>query len=336
MKMRSGLFIRYDDYDVQQREPFDRYNDAWQYAPTPGNFDPSPASPSNTSYTNIDPASPINHASQQRTAAQTNSLPLLQFGDWEEGRTYDEDPPTCIHYLIEWKPKLKELLIRKYPQRKLESDDTSVVVSATRQRGLSLRFDGTDIDWSPIEKQLSDWGDIFLAGKKLRLVISFNCIEHPQSSTVSRRTNDKRGASSATQRMLEERDQQLRTEEEVTGEPSAWKAVYTLMRCPGSCDLGPHCWQDPYGKKHYKLYRDQPENLAKYVQSGGHLQSHEDVPGMIREQIYRAEKQRLERPLPHSRTTSESSCPLITITNVLPAQTPQGRVMYVPMSRQPW
>lgn len=71
-------------------------------------------------------------------------------------------------------PKLEELLIRKYPQRKLKLDDTSVVVSATRQRGLSLRFDGTHIDWSPIEKQIFDWGDIFLAGKKLRLVISFN------------------------------------------------------------------------------------------------------------------------------------------------------------------
>jgi len=141
----------------------------------------------NISCINVDPISPIDHAPRQQTASQTNSLPLLQFGDWEEGRTYDEDPPTCIHYLIEWKvtfnhrtvakdteqdlvlatrfhwmlflqPKLKELLARKYPHRKLESDDTSVVVSVTRQKGLTLRFDGTEIDWSSIEKQLSDWG----------------------------------------------------------------------------------------------------------------------------------------------------------------------------------
>jgi hypothetical protein len=58
-----------------------------------------------------------------------------------------------------------------------ESDDTSVVVSATRQKGFTLRFDGTDIDWTSIEKQLLDWGDLFLAGKKPRLVISFNYIE---------------------------------------------------------------------------------------------------------------------------------------------------------------
>jgi hypothetical protein len=115
-----------------------------------------------------------NSTSPQENAAQDNSLPLLQFRDWEEGRTYDEDPPACIHYLIEWKitpnnrtvakdteqdlvlaprfhwrlflrPKLEELLIRKYPYRKLESDNTSLVVSATRQKGLTRRFDKTDI-----------------------------------------------------------------------------------------------------------------------------------------------------------------------------------------------
>ncbi|KAJ5529827.1 hypothetical protein N7527_003220 [Penicillium freii] len=47
------------------------------------------------------------------------------------------------------------------------------------------------------------------------------------------------------------------------------------------------------------------------------------MPGMIREQIYRAERQRLERPRPHNRTASETSCPPITITNVLPTQTTQ-------------
>jgi hypothetical protein len=99
-------------------------------------------------------------------------------------------------------PKLKELLIRKYPHRKLESDDTSVVVSAIRQKGLTRRFDKTDVDWSSIEKQLFDWGDLFLAGKTLRLGISFNYTENTVGSTANRTTTDKRGASSATQRML--------------------------------------------------------------------------------------------------------------------------------------
>ncbi|KAJ5666534.1 uncharacterized protein N7477_008982, partial [Penicillium maclennaniae] len=36
-----------------------------------------------------------------------------------------------------WSPKLKELLIRKYAHRKLKSDNTSIIVLATRERGLS-------------------------------------------------------------------------------------------------------------------------------------------------------------------------------------------------------
>ncbi|KUM55832.1 hypothetical protein ACN42_g11406 [Penicillium freii] len=350
--MRRSSPISHDNYGVQQSAIFDSWDNISQYAPTPGNLRGSPASLSDISCTNIDPISPINPTSSQENATQDKRLPLLQFGDWEEGRTYDEVPPAFIHYLIEWKitlnnrtvakdteqdlvlaprsywrlflqPKLKELLIRKYPHRKLESDDTSVVVSATRQKGLTRRFDRTDVDWTSIEKQLFDLGDRFLAGKTLRLVISFNYTENTVGSTANRRTTDKRGASSATQRMLQERDQHISAEEEISGEPPAWKMVYALMRCPGSCDLGPHCWQDPYGKKHYKLYRDQLESLVKYVQSGGLLQSHEDVPGMIREQIYRAERQRLDRPRAHNRPIAESSCPPITITNVLPAQAVQ-------------
>ncbi|KAJ5614916.1 hypothetical protein N7537_000030 [Penicillium hordei] len=68
----------------------------------PGNFRWSPTSLSDISCTNVDPIFPIDYASPQQTASQKNSLPLLQFGDWEEGRTYDEDAPACIHYLFEF------------------------------------------------------------------------------------------------------------------------------------------------------------------------------------------------------------------------------------------
>ena len=59
------------------------------------------------------------------------------------------------------------------------------------------------------------------------------------------------------------------------------------------------------------------------MQSGGILQPHEDVPGMIREQLYRAERQRLDRPRPNNRSAAEASCPPIT-TNMLPTQPPQA------------
>lgn len=69
------------------------------------------------------------------------------------------------------------------------------------------------------------------------------------------------------------------------------------------------------------------------MKSGKRLESHEDVPGMIREQIYRAERRRLEGQNGRSRLTSESTYPLITITNVLPAQaTQQGMSSSPPIS----
>jgi hypothetical protein len=57
--------------------------------------------------------SPNDYPSPQQTASQKNSLPLLQFGDWEEGQKYDEDPPACIHYLMEWKVTLNNRTMAK-------------------------------------------------------------------------------------------------------------------------------------------------------------------------------------------------------------------------------
>lgn len=204
--MTSSSLVSHDNYGVQKSTALDQWGgyitictNTWL---CPNTRQPPLVTrlPSDIGSTNVDPISAFDYTSPQQIPSQKNSLPLLQFGDWEEGRTYDEHLPACIHYLIEWKvtinnrtvakdteqdlvlaprfywklflqPKLEGLIVRKYPHRKLESDDTSVVVSATRQKGLVLRFDRTDIHWTSIEKQLLDWGDVFLAGKKLRLVI---------------------------------------------------------------------------------------------------------------------------------------------------------------------
>jgi hypothetical protein len=118
--------------------------------------------------------------------------------------------------------------------------------------------------------------------------------------------------------MLAERDSQLDAEYASTGHPPFWRHVYNLMRCPGSpCHLGPHCWVDPVGKKHYKLNSHHLKDLVMHVQDGHTLETHDDVPKKIRNELYAEEQKSHER---HQRATRTSaSHGPITITNVLPA-----------------
>ena len=148
---------------------------------------------------------PIGKLSESRAS----KLPLLQLDEWDENREYNQDPPTCVHYCIEWKVNLKKKAVAKdtetdvvlapasywqlflrprleeLVQKKLgsggaaESDDTNVVVSVTSrsERDLVKWFNGLAIDWSIVEKQLVEWSALFRRGKKLRLDMTFNYVE---------------------------------------------------------------------------------------------------------------------------------------------------------------
>jgi hypothetical protein len=120
--------------------------------------------------------------------------------------------------------------------------------------------------------------------------------------------------------MLRERATQLDTEENSTGQPSIWREVYNLMRCPGPpCDLGPHCWRDPVGKRHYKLRTDHLRSLIRSVKQGHTLISHDDVPEDIRQQLYAEEQQKVNRKQLPTTQAVPGMTP-ITINNNFPDQ----------------
>ncbi|KAK9612677.1 hypothetical protein V6Z94_010212 [Aspergillus fumigatus] len=139
------------------------------------------------------------------------------------------------------------------------------------------------------------WGRLSrVPGKRLRLRISINYILDSDDSPS--RSVDKRGPTSVTKGMLTERDAQIDAEN-VSGQRSVWRDVYKKMRCPGPpCRHdGQYCWQDPKGKKHYKLRTHHLRSLIKFVESGGELETHEDVPEDIRRQLYGEEERHLEK-----------------------------------------
>jgi hypothetical protein len=90
--------------------------------------------------------------------------------------------------------------------------------------------------------------------------------------------------------MLAEGATQLDAEQASSRHPSIWREVYSLIRCPSPpCNKGPHFWRDPIGKKHYPLNTRHLKSLIMYVQDGHTLETHDDVPENVREELYSEE-----------------------------------------------
>jgi hypothetical protein len=180
---------------------------------------------------------------------------------------------------------------------KVTCDDVNVVVKNTgrSERPLIRRFDETVIDWATVKRQLVEWGELFRAGKKLILEMTFNYLAEDHGSLVpvsSAKRAGKHGSGSATRSMLAERAVEIDAEQEATEQPPARKGAYEAMRCTGPpCPRGPHCWQDPNGKKRHPLKTRDLQALVLHVQRGNALETHDDVPDDMRQQPYAAEQQ---------------------------------------------
>lgn len=307
------------------------------------------------------PAGPVPNqtTTEQVSQGQPTGLRLLQLEEWEDGHLYNENPPSSIHYAVEWKvthseknkrnkkvvsrdteqdvvlapaaywtqilqPKVKRVLRKKVgPEGRPRPEETVVIVSVNdrAERKLTKQFEGLNVEWSTVEAQLVAWGDRFRDGKKLGVDLTFHHVDHVSVPKDGPSGRNKRGRQSATQRMLTELDEQTERDQG-SGQGAVWRQVYELMRCPGPpCHLGPHCWRDIAGKKHYRLLTHQLKRLVRYKEEGNKLENHTDVPEDVRQELYAEEQQRFEHQQ-KSKHAPTSSVPPIQITNVLPGQDP--------------
>ncbi|GKU15652.1 unnamed protein product [Fusarium langsethiae] len=65
---------------------------------------------------------------------QRPRLPLLQLDNWDPDGTYDESPPTCVHYSIEWKLQLRKGRLSKLTN---DTEQDRVLASALNKTSLT-------------------------------------------------------------------------------------------------------------------------------------------------------------------------------------------------------
>lgn len=192
--------------------------------------------------------------------------------------------------------KVGDLLDREFPpQERPEPGDTVIVVSVSKraERDLTKQFPGFDIGWSVIEEKLESWTHHYRAGENLTLKITFRFRPH---STAVQGSSRARGRQSATQRMRQRQAFQRDAEEHATGEAAFWRTVYRVMRCPGRpCPHGSqYCLRDSSGN-HLKLLTAHLRQLVVYMQQGNRLETQNDVPDNIKQELYAEASQRTRR-----------------------------------------
>ena len=234
-------------------------------------------------------ATPERVRPRRRNVATRPKLQLLRLEEWDKDRAYNEDPPTCLRYTIEWSAMLNEkefvrdtepnlalnpaaywqlCLQRRVEglvQKKLGDDsihklDHTVVVASLSGRSepkLNKHFEAA-VDWQCVEKHLTQWSDHFQSGTKLRVDITFHYLESGQEPIASSskrgaiQQGTKRGASSATQRMRTRLSNQLNAEQ--ASDAETWSDVYRVMRCPMHAPKDHTAWWIQSPKKHRKLF----------------------------------------------------------------------------------
>lgn len=119
--------------------------------------------------------------SQRRPANRTLSFVLYE--DWDPEQAYDDLPPSCLHYFIEWKLTVNRRIIAKQTENDLvvapsvfwteelsskiidivtltgkscEAEAITIAISVNdrSEHDITKRFTKLNIDWLMVERQL--------------------------------------------------------------------------------------------------------------------------------------------------------------------------------------
>ena len=112
-ELRLGVNMSDSPYHfnyVSQPQELEQWEHDSQYAPTPG-YCRSPFA--TRSACSPSPSILLDDELNPASRFRPNNLLLLQESEWDKDKIYDEDPPSCIHYFIEWRVTLNNKAVVK-------------------------------------------------------------------------------------------------------------------------------------------------------------------------------------------------------------------------------
>jgi hypothetical protein len=74
---------------------------------------------SDDSSLNIQPARGVRLPPQRQRRPAKKTLSFVPYADWDPEQTYNDLPPSCVHYFIEWKLTVNRRLIAKQTENDL-------------------------------------------------------------------------------------------------------------------------------------------------------------------------------------------------------------------------
>ena len=182
-------------------------------------------------------------------------LPLLRLDEWDPEGEYDEDPPTCVHYSVDWtvmldhqqisqnseryvvhkpgsfwqvvlRPRLEKVVEKKMSHVRVFETNVVVNVTARGVHNFANEFEGLDINWRDVSSQLTDWSGYFQDGKQLRIILTFHyrSLDQPAISADTLRRSGR--GRPPTQQMRQVRNARILAEEETEGRAAIWTTFF--------------------------------------------------------------------------------------------------------------